>query len=120
MFFNRNKKNNVHPCKPQFYYIILGFKGVKIIIMKIRLYNIDPLKPQFYTVKLGFTGVYIIFHISAQNIDCDYSLELPCWGVLMSTHNVYFEQKCKNISFLSENFQFLKVKFLYIWIGMFS
>ena len=21
-----------------------------------------------------------IFHISAQNIDCGYSLELPCWG----------------------------------------
>ena len=26
-------------------------------------------------VKLGFTGVYIIFLISAQNIDCGYSLE---------------------------------------------
>ena len=24
-------KNNVYPCKPQFYYIIVGFKGVKII-----------------------------------------------------------------------------------------
>ena len=31
MFFNRNKKNNVYPCKPQFYNIRLGFKGVKII-----------------------------------------------------------------------------------------
>ena len=27
----RNKKNNVYPCKPQFYYIKVGFKGVKII-----------------------------------------------------------------------------------------
>ena len=26
-----NKKNNVYPCKPQFYYIKVGFKGVKII-----------------------------------------------------------------------------------------
>ena len=26
-------------------------------------------------VKLGFIGVYIIFLISAQNIDCGYSLE---------------------------------------------
>ena len=25
------KKNNVYPCKPQFYYIKVGFKGVKII-----------------------------------------------------------------------------------------
>ena len=31
MFLSRNKKNNVYPCKPQFYYIQVGFKGVKII-----------------------------------------------------------------------------------------
>ena len=31
-------------------------------------------------VKLGFTGVYIIFLISAQNIDCGYSLEPPRRG----------------------------------------
>ena len=31
MFLSRNKKNNVYPCKPQFYYIKMGFKGVKTI-----------------------------------------------------------------------------------------
>ena len=31
MFLSRNKKNNVYPCKPQFYYIKVGFKGVKIM-----------------------------------------------------------------------------------------
>ena len=31
MFLSRNKKNNVYPCKPQFYYIKVGFKGLKII-----------------------------------------------------------------------------------------
>ena len=31
MFWSRNKKNNVYHCKPQFYYIKIGFKGVKII-----------------------------------------------------------------------------------------
>ena len=33
MFLSRNKKNNVHvyPCKSQFYYIKVGFKGVRII-----------------------------------------------------------------------------------------
>ena len=31
MFLSRNKKNNVYPCKPQFYHIQVGFKGVKII-----------------------------------------------------------------------------------------
>ena len=28
---DRHKKNNVYPCKPQFYYIKVEFKGVKII-----------------------------------------------------------------------------------------
>ena len=31
MFLSRNNKNNVYPCKPQFFYIKVGFKGVKII-----------------------------------------------------------------------------------------
>ena len=31
MFLSRNKQNNVYPCKPQFYYIKVGFMGVKII-----------------------------------------------------------------------------------------
>ena len=31
MFLSRNKKNNVYPCKPHFYYIKVGFKGVNII-----------------------------------------------------------------------------------------
>ena len=30
MFLSRNKKNE-YPCKPQFYYIKVGFNGVKII-----------------------------------------------------------------------------------------
>ena len=54
-------------------------------ITKTCLYNFDPLKPHFYIVKLGFTGVYIVFLITAQNIDCGYSLEPP--------HNLCFEQK---------------------------
>ena len=84
------------------------------IITKTCLYNIDPLKPHFYIVKLGFTGVYIIFLISAQNIDCGYSLEPPRRGgtVLTNTHNLCFEQKCEKYqSFLSENLQFLEMKF---------
>ena len=27
MFLSRNKINNVYPCKPQFYYINVGFNG---------------------------------------------------------------------------------------------
>ena len=53
---------------------------LELCITKTCLYNFDPLKPHFYIVKLGFTGVYIIFLISAQNIDCGYSLEPPRRG----------------------------------------
>ena len=28
--FSKNKKNNVYPCEPQFYYIRVGFKGISI------------------------------------------------------------------------------------------
>ena len=31
MFLSRNKKIYVYPCKPQFYCIKVGFKGVKTI-----------------------------------------------------------------------------------------
>ena len=30
MFLSRNNKNNVYPCKPEFYYIKVGFKGSKL------------------------------------------------------------------------------------------
>ena len=73
-----------------------------IDIMKTRLYNFDPLKPHFYTIKLGFTGVYIIFLFLPKNIDCGYSLEPPRYVLSRNT---------KNIRILSENFQFLGVKF---------
>ena len=69
------------------------------------------LKPHFYIVKLGFTGVYIIFLISAQNIDCGYSLEPPRRGGSSEYHNLCFEQKYEKFkNFLSENLQFLEVK----------
>ena len=54
----------------------------------------DPLKLHFYIVKLGLKGYTLFFLISAQNIDCGYSLT--------STHNLCFEQKCENIGILSE------------------
>ena len=36
MFLAKLKKNNVYLCKPQFYYIKVGFNGVKIILMCFR------------------------------------------------------------------------------------
>ena len=36
MFWSRNKKNNEYACNPQFYYIKVGFNGVKIIWVRFR------------------------------------------------------------------------------------
>ena len=85
-------------------------------ITKTYLYNFDPLQPHFYIVKLVFTGVYIIFLISAQNIDCGYSLKPPHWG------NLCFEQKYENIPefFIWEKNHCFVVKFSIHWIGVFS
>ena len=81
-------------------------------ITKTRLYSFDPLKPHFNTVKLGLTGVYIIFLISAQNIDCVYSLEMPQWGSSNKyPQSMFWAEIWKISEFLSENFQFLVVKF---------
>ena len=82
------------------------------IITETCLCNFDPLKPHFYIVKLGFTVVYISFHISAQNIDCGYSLEPPRRGGSNEyPQSIFWAEIWKKIqSFLSENFQFLMVK----------
>ena len=76
-----------------FIFIFMIINRKQFHIKKTCLYNFDPLKPHFYIVKLGLTGVCIIFLISAQNIDCGYSLDPPAEAVLTSTHNLYFEQK---------------------------
>ena len=39
MFLSRNKKNNVYPCKPQFYYIKVAFKGPKLYRHGIVMYG---------------------------------------------------------------------------------
>ena len=43
MFLSRNKKINVYPCKPQFYCIKVGFKGVKTIYACFRNEKCDYL-----------------------------------------------------------------------------
>ena len=74
-------------------------------ITKTYLYNFYPLKPHFYIVKLGFTGVYIIFPISAQNIDCGYSLEPPRRGGSNEYSQSMFRQKYEKY----QRFFYLKI-----------
>ena len=74
---------------------------------------LTPLNPIFNIVKLGFTGVYINFLISAQNIDCGYSLEPPRRGGSNEyPQSMFLSRNMKNIrGFYLNFFQFLKVKF---------
>ena len=44
MFLSRNKKNNVYLCIPQFYYIKVGFKRIKIIEVCLRDGNVSGIK----------------------------------------------------------------------------
>ena len=67
-------------------------------------YNFDPLKPYFYIVKLGFTGYTLFFLFLLKNIDCEYSFyQQSILSRKMKKYQFFF--------FLSENFQFLEVKF---------
>ena len=82
------------------------------VITKTCLYNVDPLKPHFYIVKLGFTGVYIIFHISAQNIYCGYSLEPPQRGGSNEyPQSRFLSRHKKNIRIFIWNFSYFAGKF---------
>ena len=84
--------------------------------MKTCLDNVDPLKPHFYIVKLGFTGVYFIFLFPLKNIDCGYSLEPPRRGGSNEyQQSMFLSRNMKNISFLSENFQFFGSDIFYIF-----
>ena len=54
MFLSRNKKNNVYPCKPQSYYLKVGFKEVKIIKVCFR----DVLQKHLNSVE-AFTRIIL-------------------------------------------------------------
>ena len=103
------------------FYLHLFYLHLLNHITKTCLYIFDPLKPHFYIAKLGFTGVYIIFLIFAQNIHCGYSLEPPHRGGSLEPprrggsneypQSMFWAEMWKISEFLSENFQFLEVKF---------
>ena len=59
MFLSRNKKNNVYPCKPQFYYIKVGFKRVRIILACFR----DAFIPASFAVNYRIT-LFFSLHMS--------------------------------------------------------
>ena len=75
-------------CLGEMLYVM---RSVLVHITKTRLFKYIE---NFTTKKGKFSDKNAdIFHISAQNIDCGYSLEPHAEAVLTSTHNLVFEQK---------------------------
>ena len=56
MFLSGNKNYNIYPCKPQFYYIEVGFEGVTIIKVCFRDESqiTDFLRLEFLSGELSF------------------------------------------------------------------
>ena len=67
MFLSRNKKNNVYPCKPQFYYIKVGLRG-----------------------SILYRYVFVMLWVFIMPLRL-------CVALLMNTHNVCFVQKSAKI-----------------------
>ena len=71
--------------------------------------NFTTKKPGSFPIKIK-----ILFYISAQNIDCRYSLEPPHrGGSITSTHNIYFwaEIRQNNLYLCKRQFYYIKVGF---------
>ena len=93
-------------------YNIFFVRVIWFNITKTCLYSFDPLKPHFYIVKLGLQGYILFFLFLLKNIGCGYSLEPPRRGGSNEYPQYMFWAEMWKISeFLSENFQFLVVKF---------
>ena len=75
------------------------------------LYNFDHLKPHYNIVKRWFTGVTLFFLFFFENIDCGYSLEPPRRGGSKIIYVLSRDLRNIRAFFLSENVQFLEVKF---------
>ena len=97
MFLTRNKKNNVYPCKPQFYYIKVGFKGselyrhVSVMAWNIKVSNFRTITVPDSSLAacmfLVFFFVFfftLIFYFSKHMADLNYCFDkapvrLLCW-----------------------------------------
>ena len=70
----------------------------------------------FTTKNWKFSDKNIIFHISAQNIDCRYSLELPHWGSSDKyQQSIVLSRNMKNNVYpCKPQFYFIKVGFKWV------
>ena len=95
MFLSRNKKNHVYPCKPQFYYIKVGFKGVKIMptgnLSSQRRKNLFPiLKSKFFPFRIDYySEVFDLQKNKKGIVNCVEVLRPSQANGIMSSASVY-------------------------------
>ena len=80
MFLSRNKKNNVYPCKPQFYYIEL-YKNVIMMLLF------------FFFQKISFQKRLLISVNNKKNINSLSSVEFAHSVLCVKCHQLYFTMK---------------------------
>ena len=73
--------------------------------------KISPPKTKSFQIKKS--DIYIFFHISALNIDCEYSLQPPCLGGSNEYPQSMFlsRNKKKNVYPFKPQFYYIKVEF---------
>ena len=103
----------VRMCEPVFRNLLHSYTWPLIKPSRKRTYIIlTPLNPHLYSKTGVYRGIYHFLLISALNIDCGYSLEPPRRGGSNGYPHSMFRAEIRKIpEFLSENFQFLVVKF---------
>ena len=89
MFLSRNKKNNVYPCKPQFFYIKWGLRGSTLYR---RVFEMEHI-PQFLKIYMKVTdGAYM----TETSMSCQEHLTHQLFSVLWLCY-------CPQVSFLLES-----------------
>ena len=82
--------------------IIIHFLMTVVESLRKHAYSniLKILPPKKVNFQINF---FIFFHISAQNIDCGYSLEPPRRGVLTSTNSLCFRAEISKITYTPVN-----------------
>ena len=114
MFLSRNKKNNVYPCKPQFYYIKVGLRGSelyrRVFVMYTNVHMIHTINWKIKTIEntviyfilfVVFQCEKVIGHVFAPDTCSRYVntlCELQCEnGYIMAPNTTTVSRHCTNL-----------------------
>ena len=87
MFLSRNKKNNVYPCKPQFYSIKVGFKGSELYRHVFEMETLPEKSPDIVYLCIYLFSLCIM---EEQGVHMDIGLLTHCILNRLS-HTIYWK-----------------------------